>query len=264
MKESLNGAQFKTAQYESRLARYYTGVGYERFVVVDQERQRVIVNDIEIDINSEAVIGLQNSLRGDTLLFSDIDLLQPLLPAIESTYIEQTTFIFPGRAGKRVSELIEEDVIPTDKRIFVTTSRTIAGSGRVSGVQIFDAPTISSDQDIMVIDDVVMSGATLDTIRRQYGNDRNYSALALLMLSPIQNQYPSASFGAGVKGFDEITVNTVYQGISGTPSVISLSSLTGDTESSLSIQTSYKRKYADKPELFDKALLQIKTSRQLI
>ena len=252
----------KPTQYETRLARYYPGMGYESLKVIDQSRQRIMVNDIDVpnDVFRE---GFEVSTIGQTLILNDRDLISPLAQRIAQYDSGRTTFVFPGRAGKRMDAIIDEGVIPKEKRLFVGTLRKVSETGKVSGVELSSDAEIEMDQDVVVVDDVIMSGSTLNAVSLRFGEKRRYFAVSLLALSPIQNQYGYARFGSGIRGYYGIDVNTVYQGTSGTPSVISLSSLVGDSEKSKEIQEAYKRKYAIDPDRFDETMKEVKSFMQI-
>lgn len=252
----------KLTQYETRLARYYPGMGYETLTVIDQSRQRIVLNDTDVD-DLIVKIGFEVSTFGQTIILNDRKLITPLAQRLAQYDPDRTTFVFPGRAGKRMDTLIDEGTIPKEKRIFVGTSRQVSESGKVSGVTLTTEVDIEPGQEVVVVDDVIMSGSTLSAVRRRFGDDRKYFASSLLALSPIQNQYGFARFGSGIQGYYGVDVNTVYQGASGTPSVISLSSLVGESEKSKEIQEAYKRKFAKNTYLFDNTLEEVKSFMQL-
>lgn len=262
--ELSNGLQNKLEGYKFRLERDYPDLVYDNFALMPNGT-RIIIDDV--GVQESQLAKLASVLRGETYVYSQSDLVRRLEAQMEvffeASQDRRIACVFPGQGAQSVKQMLSGRLLEGSEVIDIDIGRRLLPNGRVSGVESgTDEVTFETNPElVVVIDDVIASGATTSRIREMCdAQEAEYIAAPLLMLSPVQNKCWQYQRGwgeadlAGVRGYNQIQTPLLYQGQSGIPPVNSLSILVSDSEKGQIVRGEYGRKYALDTDEFETAL----------
>ena len=108
---------------------------------------------------------------------------------------------------------------------------------------------------------MIATGFTLTALRKTL-DQRNaeWFAASLMSLSPLQRRGKVKNALSGVEGYNVIISPLVYQGISGTPSLNSLSTLVSESEKGNIVRSRYLQAYVADTEIFTESVQKIRNN----
>jgi hypothetical protein len=182
--------------------------------------------------------------------------------------------VFPGEGGQVIKRLLLPLLPPvSETQVLDLQCERIVESGRVLGVRVnaLDKPLIvPNKQDIIVIDDVIVTGSTLNAIRETITEQSFKEALpqffasSLFTLSPQKTRrYGNNGKPAGIFGYNTILTAALYEGESGTPPLNTISTFIGSSPKSKEVIQRYASKYAANIDLFSQSLSLMQRSSQI-
>jgi adenine/guanine phosphoribosyltransferase-like PRPP-binding protein len=257
---------------KSRLGREFPALTYDRLVMVDPKQTRLGIDDVSALTNTsleENIAFLMLACKGEMFLYDAATftkaLSEKLDRLIDVSGRSKTVLIFPGNGAQTVKGLLPKGILDGTTVIDVPTVRKVSAQKTVEGVTITNATQgrkIIADvkpQTIVVVDDVIASGATLSTLQEAFpGRKIEWNAAALLSLSPIQRRKFVNGTKSGIEGYENIVSPIVYQGTSGIPAVNSISTLIGSSEKSEAVRTRYVEDFVVDQALFNEALKELR------
>lgn len=263
-------------QYNERLSRLrerYPLLRFPRYDLVENVRsQRFIIDDLgqASPTKNQAIALLRESCTGEITIYPTETLSQIVKNALQLLDVGEgegligrrtTLVIFPGDGADSVRRAIQPYPLVV-KATTVPTSRLLKPDGSIDTVNIGDLTNKPKDiQTILVIDDVIASGSTLDAIREKLLEafpNVNFMAMSLAMLSPLQNRNKKNKLSqSGIAGYDVVWTAVVYDGLNGIPAINSLSTLIGNTPKSYAVRERYQ-KYVLDPKGFNEAIRQLR------
>lgn len=276
LNEQLLMAKAEAAQ--AKLQRIYPTVKANNFLFIDNSKTRIAIDDLSYRARKpigNALDALVLSCRGWLEIFDATVLAQNLSLQLENlltnSRLERSAFIFPGKGSIPVADLLSKTIRQeifggVAKVIKAPTQRIVnAATGAVEGVKIGDAAKIKQSlsdrtiEKVMVLDDVIATGTTLNAFRKLAPSSQpDWTAAAFMTLAPSQNRARSKNSPSGVDGYQAILTVNSYQGLSGTPALNSLSNLIGDSPKSQMVRSRYMERYVEDAEQFADSINQIK------
>jgi hypothetical protein len=174
---------------------------------------------------------------------------------VSSKNPESTVIIWPGEGAKSVFQSVYANIPELNyfMNIFAPTSR-IVENGKVRGVipefnNYWSVLTNPDVTEILIVDDVISTGTTINTIMDQIRLNRdqpiNFSACTWFLRQPTN---------AGNNGITEIQSVWKYMAVEGYPALNSLSTLLRTDQKGQVVRDSYKQKYIKYPYGFDKQI----------
>lgn len=251
---------------------------YDKFVLIDTNTSRFAIDDIsyKTDQNIKEALGfLFLACKGEVNVFDAPILvdalakkLRRLLSAVDQN---RTIVIFPGTGSQVLKELLPSDLLNGVAALDLPAQRKVdEKSGTVQGVTLGEINKLrktfsdTKAKTAIVLDDVIMSGVTLQTIQDATpGRNIEWFAGSLMMLSPNQKGEKNITSESGVNGYNAILTSIVYQGINKkVPALNSISTLVGNSTKSEMVRTRYMQKYVDDSEIFLDSVKQLQISMQ--
>lgn len=249
-----------------RIGKEYPLLYTDQFLLLDTRTTRLGIDDITYrakePIREELDI-LALSCRGWFEIYDVRSLMTPFVEKVRrllnTMNRKRCVVIFPGNGAEVVKDLLPPDITEEVTVLELPTQRKFGIKGILEGVTISDvtkARKVIVDtkvESIVVLDDVIVTGATLTAIRGNIpGRGIAWYAGSLLMRSPLQGK--KTIIRSGVEGYDATITPIVYQGTTGTPAVNSLSTLTGNSEKSIAVRAKYMVDYVENKEAFLKTI----------
>ena len=273
MKENDIQGKIETIEQSTkyRLSKDYQALYWEQLIVVDCPRTRLAIDDISykaklpIDYDIEM---LKLACNGWVEIYDARDLTasleQKLKSLVRALNPRKTIVIFPGNGAQVVKELLGKNLFDGFPSTSVSTQRIIdTGTKTLLGVQVENKNAVRkilseiNPEIILVLDDAIATGATLTALQQAFSTRKTeWFAGSLMMLSPLQRRGNKNS-NSGIDGYRTILSPIIYQGVSGTPPLNSLSTFVGDSEKSEIVRYNYMQEYADDKEAFQQAIEQI-------
>lgn len=251
---------------------------YDKFVLIDTNISRFAIDDIsyKTDQNIKEALGfLFLACKGEVNVFDAPILvdalakkLRRLLSAVDQN---RTVVIFPGTGSQVLKELLPSDLLNGVAVLDLPAQRKVdEKSGTVQGVTLGEINKLrktfsdTKAKTAIVLDDVIMSGATLQTIQDATpGRNIEWFAGSLMMLSPNQKGEKNNTSESGVNDYNAILTSIVYQGINKkVPALNSISTLVGNSTKSEMVRTRYMQKYVDDSEIFLDSVKQLQINIQ--
>lgn len=244
---------------KNRLLTDYRALFWEQLVVVNSPHTRLAIDDIsyktkysiEDDIEMLQLVckGWLEIYDASNLTFALEQKLRPLVTAINP---RKTVVIFPGNGAQVVKELLDGEILDKVASVSVPTQRMIDTKTKtLTGVQIENKNAVRkvlsdiSPETILVLDDVIATGTTLTMLQQAFPTRKaEWLAASLMMLSPLQRKGKLKN-DSGVEGYQSIISPVIYQGITGTPPLNSLSTLIENSEKSQLVRRNYMRDYVE-------------------
>lgn len=241
----------------------------EALYELDVPRQTpVLLNDVnkllkpgvrpeDMDMAIQILIGTTFSTEA-ALYASSNDLAVPMVDLAAGMLAdadpETTAMVFPGEGAKAVrrESLGGDRAVDGFQQFFLPTNR-IVDNGRVVGVTV-EVPENAQEElasgqfrEILVIDDVIATGKTLNTLRE-----------AVQKCSPNPLAFTSCVWFArkptDVAGYDVVRGVYRYWSNDGYPALNSLSTCLRTDEKGFIVREKYKKKYIQYPYGFDKQI----------
>ncbi len=253
--------------FDQRLLQDYPGLYRNKFVLVDNKQTRLAIDDVSCKTSTSLSDGIElllMSCKGWVEVYDAGQLTQTLSLKMQSFLKaldrKKTLLVFPGNGAKIVEDLLLEEIdLEGFSRVSVDVQRKVSANGNVSRVEVLDKVPIREKikemkpNMIIVIDDVIMSGSTLMSLKEAFPiRGAEWFGASLMALSPTQNKKNGKP--SGVEGYKSIITPIVYQGISGIPSLNSISTLIGNTEKSQQVRDTYCQKYVQDRDAFYQAI----------
>lgn len=218
------------------------------------------VYNLATELNTTSAITLQVV---DGALVNDFLLRNLILPTFRAT---KPTIIFPGEGARIVSEYMKRqepaiyDMYDMERAIYLPCERTMLAKGKFDLVVDYSAlPENLKTQAVVIIDDVIASGQTMQTIaqevRSRYPNT-NIIAASWFLVEPTQKEIPS-----GIPGVDLTIASFVLRGnYTARPPINSLSCFIRDREKPkyMQVKTAFVEKYIDAKDRFQRLMEEIK------
>lgn len=263
------------ADAQKRLSEKYPSLYFDRLELVDNRSARIVVDDVSYRATgniAETIEFLLVACKGNTLLFDTWRLTKELSGKLQRllaiTPAQRTAVLFPGEGARVVRELFPQSLLDNVAVISVPTRRNVdARTKMLSGVTVGNVTQTRKQlaeirvNTIIVVDDVIASGATLMALREAFpGKNVDWYAGAQLARSPSQNNKGRVTSQSGIEGFRSVIAPVVYQGINGIPAVNSLSTLIGTSEKSEAIRERYMENYVTDPYIFLEMVQQLQQS----
>lgn len=243
-----------------RLAREFPAFSLERFLLVDNQSTRLIIDDVSYQSQvpvDQYIDLLLASCKGQTDVYRAQDLIRALNEnlgrSLEKSQGKTTIMMFPMNGALVIKNLLGDNFedyplvdVQTQRRIDMTTGATL-GVDISNQEEIKEILSRLEPENIIIVDDVIVTGSTLRAIKNAFSIDSTsqWYACSLMALSPLQNRQRSKTSPSSIEGYDSINAVVVYQGLSGTPAVNSLSTLIGDSDKSNAVRSRYMVKYVD-------------------
>jgi hypothetical protein len=270
--------EVKQAEAESRISKEFPTLAFDRFMLVDPATTRLAIDDVSYRARkplTEELAALTSSLVGELKVYDVEALAKALEPRVTSLLQEKdperTLLVFPGTGANVVLQLLMENVISdfiakNGQLAKMPTKRLVnAKTGEIEGVEIVGVEVLRkgfqrSVDTIIVLDDVIASGATLDTIQAQLQiPSKDWYAETLMTLSPLQNRKRSTTARLlFFEYYQSVQSPIVYQGTTGIPPLNSLSTLIGTSEKSELVRSRYIDKYVNNKDLFMDSIASIR------
>lgn len=252
------------ADIEQRLSRDFPALYRDELCIIDSNNNRLVIDDISYKADTsieESLELLFLSCSGDVQSFDARRQAQLLGEGMERLVTvldpKRTMVLFPGNGAQVVQDLLPTALFADMQVLSVPTVRTIDPKTKaVQGVSIANVTKMrkivgdKKIRNVVVVDDVIMSGTTLSAIRQALSiRNADWYAGSFFMLSPIQNK-GRATTPSGVDGYKVIITPTLYQGTTGIPAVNSLSTLIGSSEKSEAVRKRYMTDFVEDSALF--------------
>lgn len=179
---------------------------------------------------------------------------------LDSTQPGRTALIYPGEGAKSVvRETLEELVEPDNVDTFFVPTKRVFDNGKMSRVEVAlpDELAYGIDiqkyQDFLVVDDVIATGSTLNTLREQ--------------LTPAGIQRPMRFCSISwfcrrpttINGYESVQSVYRYWTSEGWPALNSLSTLLRTDEKGEAVRAGYIKKYIRYPYGFKKQIQYIRS-----
>ena len=252
----------------SRISKDFSGIYWDKLILVDNTTTRLAIDDISYRAQSpiqENIELLQLACKGWLEVYDaeelTIALSEKLAALLRAVNTNKTIMVFPGNGAKIVRDLLPTIILDGIVNIDVSTKRTVnAKTGAVEDVEIGEKNVVRkaiSDinaQTIIVLDDVIATGATLSALRDSFpARNLEWFAGSLMMLSPVQKK-TRIKRESGIDGYTSIISPLIYQGVTGAPALNSLYTFIGNSEKSQIVRTKYIQNYVEDEESFCNAL----------
>ena len=262
---------------QKRIARDYSSFYTDAFVMVDPKLTRLVIDDISYRAQSptqvqEYIEFLLVACKGKAQCFDAAKLTQALASKVDRLLTtlnrRRTAVIFPGNGSQVLKDLLPDELLEDTTLVNATTQRIINPQTRaVESVTILDALQVrqkllkARPETVLVLDDVIATGFTLTALRKTL-DQRNaeWFAASLMSLSPLQRRGKVKNALSGVEGYNVIISPLVYQGISGTPSLNSLSTLVSESEKGNIVRSRYLQAYVADTEIFTESVQKIRNN----
>ncbi|MCL5746700.1 MAG: phosphoribosyltransferase domain-containing protein [Patescibacteria group bacterium] len=253
---------------QTRLRRDYPALYWDRFVLVDTSNTRLAIDDIsyraqislqeDIETSQVACRGWLEVYDAQDLTFALDRKLETLLRTVNK---KKTVLIFPGAGAQVVKELLPQELTDGLNTVEIPTQRVVnPKTGSIEEVELGEKNRVrralsdTKAETVIVLDDVIVTGATLKTIQQTFPMKHlEWFACALMTLSPLRRRNKSKN-QCGVEGYKAVTSPVIYQGITGIPPLNSLSMLIGNSNKSRSVRDKYLENYVDDKETFLEAI----------
>ncbi len=246
-----------------KLRKDFSFLYWERFVMIDTSQMRLGINDISYKASSpleDDIAMLQLTCKGwletydaRDLTISLSDKLETLLRVVNK---KRTIVVFPGNGAQVIKDLLPDGLLDGVSTVEIPTERKVGSNGSVNGVELLgrtklrEAVAERKAETIIILDDVIVTGSTLIAVKDAIsGRNIEFYAGALMMRSPLQRG-GRCSAESGIEGYTSVIAPIVYQGISGTPPVNSLSTLMGESDKSRTVRAKYISQYVEDPSTF--------------
>jgi hypothetical protein len=258
-------------EYEQLIRERFPNLDYSEFKLIDNSRERLGIDDVAFrnpengDQVKELVELFIISCKGFTYFYSaeglGITLNNRLDSILEKLDPEKSILIFPGNGAQTVKQLIRPEIFKFFSWLDLDVRRILSEKMSVNRVDVTTGRNVVRERlpsklnSCVVIDDVLMSGSTAQSVRSFLDprDDLEWYAATWMTLSPLQakpRQAPNI-FKSSLPGYISVTTNVLYQGSSGIPANNSLSSFIGDGEKSKIVVDRYREKYVDDLNTFN-------------
>lgn len=267
-----NGLDMLEESVRSKLTREFPALYYDKLTMVDPRLTRLTIDDVSAQTNEtifEELEYLMLACKGEVQVFDAAKLSAALTikltRLLDATRGKRTALIFPGKGAQVVKSLLPNEVldrailidIPAERRVN-TRTKAVEGVSVSNVTQARKTLSESRVEEIIVVDDVITTGATLTTLRDVLpGRKIGWDAVALLSLSPLQRRGSVKKSQSGIEGFECIISPIVYQGTSGIPALNSLSTLVGTSEKSQRVRSRYIEEFVEDTDIFMDAVVTI-------
>ncbi len=264
MKKEFNKDQMAILEADTtgRLRRDFPSLYLDSLKLIDTSTTRLGIDDVwfkmgfsindELEMLQLACKGWLEMYNGENLVYSLKEKLEPLFRVLNK---RKTILVFPGTGSKFIKTLMQ-DAICEMGIVEIPTQRKVNASGVVEGVELGEKTVFRETvanrkaENIVVIDDVIVTGSTLKTIQQAFPmRGLEWFGASLMMLSPLQRR-EKTKIDSGVEGYKSIIAPIIYQGITGIPAVNSLSTLIGESEKSKMVRAKYIRDYVEDEQVF--------------
>lgn len=261
-------------EYEQTIRNQFPNLVYSEFRLIDNRSERLGIDDLSFTMPDKQAL-IQElvelfvlSCKGFTYFYSaqelSIGLNNKLDDVLEKLDPERTVLVFPGKGAQAVKQLVRPEVFKFFASLDISVKRLLAQDMSVSRVNV-----LTGRNDIkpflpkklvscVIIDDVLLSGATAQTVRSNLDQRKNFDwyAAAWMALSPLQAKARKAPDcnQSSLPGFRKVVTKILYQGENGIPANNSLSSFAEFDEKSGIVIEGYKRKYVEDAQTFDQAI----------
>lgn len=246
-----------------KIGKEYPSLYTEDFLLVNTQTTLLAIDDISYRSRSsiqDEIEMLILSCKGwvevyDARALTKI-LAQKLCRLLDVVNTQRALIFFPGNGAKVVKDLLPENLLSDLVTIEIPARRKIAVNGAVERVTLSDITRlrkIATEMNLgtlIVLDDVIVTGATLTAVREALPA-RTVQAFAgsLFTLSPFQNRR-RANTPSSIESYNSIITSVIYQGTTGIPPLNSLSTLIGSSEKSKAVRTKYIEDYVEEKEAF--------------
>lgn len=260
----------KETLLKDRISKEYPALYMDRFLLVDATQTRLVIDDISYRTETpiqDDIETLALSCQGWMEVYDAKKLTLGLAERIQGLFrvlnTRRTLVIFPGEGAQVVKDLLPEDSTEGVTTVDVGTERVVSKTGAVEGVeltgktQVREAIGDVNPEAVVVLDDAIVTSATLTAVRNAFPvRKAAWYAGSLMTLSPLQRKLGISV--SGVEGYTGIITPIVYQGTNGIPAVNSLSTLVGDSQKSQIVRSAYMDKYVEDQESFLATVEQLK------
>lgn len=212
---------------------------FRNFSWIDDPRKHLVIDDISakfVGLEVKAAVAMAEALcRGGIKIYEMDDLVRNLYvelsPFLESRNPAKTLLVFPGEGAQTVKDCMPQDVIARFPWITLEAHRIKDSQGEVLGIDLSNVQELldalgGSDaiEDVIVIDDVIDTGSTLNAIRQAAEADHlSWFAAAPIVYSPLI--YPDRkSFPSSIEGYEKVFAAEVIQGVNNPTPLNSLTS----------------------------------------
>lgn len=255
---------------QDRLRKDFPALYWGKIIVVNSPRVRLGIDDISYRAGSPLendIETLQLTCKGWLEIYDAKNLAyvlsEKLSTLLRTINKKKTILIFPGNGARVVRNLLPEELLDGIVPIEIPTQRKVNQNGTINGIEL-DGKTVVREtiaqrkaETILVMDDVIVTGSTLNAIQQAFPmRNLEWFGASLMMLSPLQRRGKS-KIDSGVEGYNSIISPVIYQGITGIPPLNSLSTLIGNSEKSQVVRRSYMQDYVEDKEAFLKAVYNI-------
>lgn len=199
--------------------------------------------------------------------------LLEILSCYSFLFSKKPLVIYPGEAGKIVKEYIElaldeepnPDLAFLKKGVLLPTQRRMVKPGKFKiELDLANLPPEIKNDSVLVIDDVVATGATAKTIAEKVGErmpKRQFFLASWLFLRPSEKENQKSP--SGVAGYERSFCALALKGnYVQRPPINSLSCFIRDDEKGQMVKASYFEKYVWDKEGFNQKLEAIKRIRR--
>lgn len=245
------------------------GQAIEALYELDVPRQTpVLLNDVnkllrpgvkpgDMDVALQILIGTTFSTEAALYASSsalEVPMVDLATGMLADANPETTAIVFPGEGAKAVrrESLGGDSALGSFQQFFLPTNRMV-DNGRVVGVTV-EVPENAREElasgqfrHVMVIDDVIATGKTLNTLRaavQEYSpNPLTFTSCAWFIRKPTD-----------VVGYDSVRGIYQYWCNEGYPALNSLSTWLRTDEKGFIVRENYKKKYIRYPYGFDKQI----------
>lgn len=274
MKNEKLAINTKEEEIKYKLSNEYSALYMDRFLLIDTRTTRLMIDDISYRATApsqEDIETLALSCKEWIEIYDAKSLTMALSNKTSGLFgainKRRTLVIFPGSGAKTVMDCLPEGLINGIKAVPISTQRIInEKTGAVEKIdlagktQVREAIREINAETIIVLDDIIVTGSTLTTIRDTFlTRGIEFFAGSLMMLSPLQNRNKLGKSSSGVAGYTSIISPIVYQGTNGIPPLNSLSTLIGNSEKSSVVRRKYMDNYVTEPKSFLAAVKELQT-----
>lgn len=252
---------------QEQVTKEYPTLYGDRFLLVDTQTTRLVIDDISYRAQTpikDEIETLTLSCKSWIDIYDArvliITLEEKMRRLLEIINPRRSLIVFPGNGAKVVKDLLPRDLLENVNTLEIPTQRKVTANGAVAGVTLSDM-TITRKmavdikmQNLIVLDDAIVTGATLTTIREAF-SARAVEAFAgsFFTISPLQRKNNPTY----IEGFKSIFTSIIYQGTTGIPPLNSLSTLIGNSDRSVAVRAKYIRDYVEDTETFLEAIKQL-------
>lgn len=259
------------AAHELRVKKSFSKLEFKKLELVDSTTH-LVLDDLSYRLPNKEVLdiikGFEFSCNRGIKVYPvkklTIDLEKTLLDFLTKCDLGKTVIIYPGEGAETVKSAMTSGILDSFQAITVSAKRLKSQTGEVTGIDLpwgkevlKDIADISKVNTLLIIDDVIDSGKTIQALKSNMGfPEATWYAAALIVYSPFFCE-ERKGFDSSIDGYERIFASVVIEG-----DKISLNSLSSFVEGGQKTEllvnkclSQYVRE-VDKP-LFIDSLLQL-------